>query len=195
MRTARGVKTIFVGASAGGVTAIQRILGSLPAGYSTPIVFVQHLPADATVDPALIFSRHFKGTILEAIDKMPIEKGHIYFAPPGYHLSVERDSTFSLSQDEPVHYARPSIDILFDSVAQNLGRKACGVLLTGANSDGATGLKAIQDEGGYTIVQDPEDAEAPAMPKAALEIMTPDVVGTIHTISHALAQMTEGAAL
>lgn len=185
------IQVIFVGTSAGGVTAIQHMLRQLPKGFPIPIVFVQHLPADATLDPHLIFSRHFEGKILEAIDKMPIERGHIYFAPPAYHLSVEKDLTLSLSQDDPVHFARPSIDVMFESVAQHVGPRACAILLTGANNDGASGLKAVQAGGGYTMVQDPASAEAPMMPRTALSLMTPDFVGTIEMISQSLSLLAE----
>lgn len=185
------IQLIAVGASAGGVTAIQQLLGNLDPTFRTPLVFVQHLPSDAAVDPSLIFSRHYRGTILEAIDKMPIEEGNIYFAPPSYHLLVERDLTFSLSQDEPVNFARPSIDVFFESIALNIGRKACGVLLTGANSDGARGLRMIQECGGWTIVQDPRSAEATTMPKSAIEIMKPNQIGTIVEISQTLSNRAE----
>ncbi len=184
------ISAIFVGASAGGVTAIQRLLGFLPKDFAVPLVFVQHLPADSTIDPALIFSHHFRGEITEALDKMPLLSHHAYFAPPGYHLSMERDLTFSLSQDEPVHFARPSIDILFESAALSLGPKACAVLLTGANSDGAVGLKAIQNAEGFTIAQDPAEAEAPMMPRSALEIMKPNFVGNLESISRVLIELT-----
>ena len=171
--------------------AIQTLLQSLPQDFQIPLVFVQHLPADAVIDPQLIFSRSYKGKIQEAIDKMPIERGNAYFAPPGYHLSVERDRSFSLSQEDPVNFARPSIDLFFESVAAHVGKNACAVLMTGANSDGALGLKAVQDSGGYTLVQDPESAEAPMMPKSALAIMTPDAVGSIETIARTLTAMAE----
>ena len=190
----RDVDAIFVGTSAGGVTAIQRLLAKLPNDFDIPLIFVQHLPADSTIDPALIFSHHFRGEIIEALDKMPIQSHHAYFAPPGYHLSVERDSSFSLSQDEPVHFARPSIDVLFESVALSIGSKSCAVLLTGANSDGAVGLKAIHEAGGFTIAQDPSDAEAPTMPRSAIEIMKPDFVGNLDSIARVLMELTGNTA-
>ncbi len=181
---------ILVGASAGGVTAIQKLLSHLPVDFQIPIVFVQHLPSDSLIDPALIFNHHFKGTICEANDKMPIEPYHAYFAPPGYHLLIERDLSFSLTQDDPVHFARPSIDVLFESAAHNLGPRACAALLTGANSDGAVGLKGIQEFGGFTMVQDPKTAEAMMMPRSALDIMEPGFVGSLQEIAHAIIELT-----
>lgn len=185
------IQSIFVGTSAGGVGAIQKFLQLLPRNFSLPIVFVQHLPSDAIVDPKLIFSQNYKGEISEIIDKQPMEQNHVYFAPPGYHLSIERDLTFSLSQEDPVNYARPSIDIFFESVASSLGARACAVLMTGANSDGAEGIKAVQESGGYAIVQDPESAEAPMMPKSAIAIMKPDFVGTIEDIAGKVSSFSE----
>lgn len=190
-KTRPSFQLIVVGASAGGMTAIQRLLFALPKGFRTPIVFVQHLPADSNVDPGLVFARHFKGPIHEALDKMPLEPGQIYFAAPGYHLSIERDMTCSLSQDELVNYARPSIDVCFESIAHNFGPRACAVLLTGANSDGARGLRAIQESGGFAMAQDPGDAEYPMMPRAALEIMKPDFVGKLDEIAPKLAELNE----
>lgn len=192
MMKPREISAILVGTSAGGVTAIQVLLQSLPTNFRLPIIFVQHLPTDSNIDPALIYSRYYNGEILEALDKMPAETRHIYFAPPNYHLSLEKDLTFSLSQDDPVHFARPSIDVLFESAAINIGPRACGVLLTGANDDGASGLKAIASCGGSTFVQDPAQAEAPTMPKAALQVMKPDFVGSLPAIAEALVKMTGG---
>lgn len=186
----RDLAAVFIGTSAGGVMAIQRLLSHLSDDFSTPLVIVQHLPADSTIDPSLIFSHHTSGRVFEAVDKVLIQPGHVYFAPPGYHLSVERDLTLSLSQENPVHYSRPSIDVLFESAAVSIGPRACGVLLTGANSDGAGGLKAIQEAGGITIAQDPSDAESPMMPRSALEIMNPDFVGNLESISRVLTELT-----
>jgi two-component system chemotaxis response regulator CheB len=115
----------------------------------------------------------FKATcqveVCEAEDKAPIKPGTIYFAPPDYHLLVEADRCMSLSSEEPVHYSRPSIDVLFASAADVYGQKLVGVVLTGANCDGAQGLKAICEAGGTALVQRPEQAHASAMPQAALE--------------------------
>ena len=127
---------------------------------------------------------------MEAVDKTKIEKEQIYFAPPNYHLLVERDFSLSLSQEDPVVFSRPSIDVLFESAARSLGEKVCGVLLTGANEDGAAGLKFIQACGGYTIVQNPMDAEIPTMPQSALTRFRPDFIGSLKEIAQKLATFT-----
>ncbi|MNN58289.1 Chemotaxis response regulator protein-glutamate methylesterase of group 2 operon [compost metagenome] len=113
----------------------------------------------------------------------------IYFAGPGYHLSVERDRSFSLSQEERVYFSRPSIDILFASAADAYGPALLGVLLTGANEDGAHGLAQIKQSGGYTIVQDPREAQVATMPKAALALHHPDYILPLHGIGQLLAKL------
>lgn len=181
-------KLVAIGASAGGIFAVQRLLGLLPRTFELPIVVVQHLPRTLEIDLSLVYGGCGRA-LAEAVDKTPLESSGVYFAPPGYHLLVERDLTLSLSQDDPVHHACPSIDVTFESIALNLGTAACGVLLTGANSDGALGLKEISREGGATLVQDPAEAEARMMPAAALECFRPDFVGTIDEIAVRLTQL------
>lgn len=185
-------KLIAIGASAGGIFAVQRLLGSLSRALELPIVVVQHLPRSLELNLPLVYGASGR-KLFEAIDKTPLEPWGVYFAPPGYHLLVERDLTLSLSQDEPVHHACPSIDVTFESIAANFGAAACGVLLTGANSDGAQGLKEIAREGGATFVQDPSEAEARVMPAAALERFTPDFVGTLDEIAGRLSQLNGAA--
>ena len=140
---------IVIGTSWGGLSALSTIISTLPSTFALPIVVVQHRSPVAEVD-----------------DKMTIAAGHVYVAPPNYHLLVER-GFFSLTTDAPVRYSRPSIDVTFGSVADAYGRSAIGIVLTGANEDGALGLKRIADRGGYAIVQDPETAEGAMMPRAA----------------------------
>ncbi len=168
-------KVIIVGASAGGVTIIHDLLSNLSPEFSLPIVVVQHLPDSNHVNVASVYSSGPR-EVVEVEDKMPIEAGHIYFAPGGYHLLIEKDHTFCLTQDEPVNFSRPSIDLCFQSAAEILKARVVGVLLTGANRDGALGLTMIKAAGGVTIVQDPDGAEFPEMPKAALQLQTPDFI-------------------
>ncbi len=170
---------ICIGASAGGIVTVQALLLGLGKKFSIPMGIVQHIPEHSDLPLEAIFQPHYKGLVVEATDKTPIQQGHCYFAPSGYHLLVEKDKTFSLSQDEPVNFSRPSIDVFFETAAEAYGRRLCGVLLTGANQDGAAGLRYIQRCGGYTIVQDPEDAEFPQMPLEALKLMRPDKVLTL----------------
>jgi two-component system chemotaxis response regulator CheB len=175
-----------VGASAGGVSALQKLLGRITSAENLSLVIVQHLPEDAEIDSPLVFGSHFVGRIFDVCDKMPIEPGAAYFAAPGYHLMIEREGIISLSQDEPVNFSRPSIDVLFESAANTLGDLACGVLLTGANTDGTNGMKCIQRVGGKTIVQDPDEAEVPYMPASALAEMKPDFVLKLEGIAEKL---------
>jgi two-component system chemotaxis response regulator CheB len=107
--------------------------------------------------------------VKEAEDKEPIQPGTVYFAPPDYHLLIDRGPAFALSSDEPVHFSRPSIDVLFDSAADIYGERLIGVILTGANQDGAEGLAAIGHAGGRTVVQDPVSAAVAYLPEAALQ--------------------------
>lgn len=186
------VQAIFIGASAGGVTAIQKLLMALPEKFSLPIIVAQHLPADAKIDPAMIFKVKTKAKVCEAEDKAPIESNAIYFAPPGYHLLVERDFTFSFTQEDPVQHARPSIDVLFESAAIAFGRRACAVILTGANADGAAGAKAMQAEGAFVLVQSPAEAEAPVMPSATIQAVKPDLIGSLNEIADWLSSLSEG---
>jgi two-component system, chemotaxis family, protein-glutamate methylesterase/glutaminase len=161
-------EAILIGSSAGAFEALSAILPSLPLNYSLSVIVVVHVPPDRTSLMAELFNRKCNIPVWEAEDKQPVEKGNIYFAPPDYHLRIEADRSFSLSQDDPVLYSRPSIDVLFESAAEVFGTGLIGVVLTGANEDGAAGLRHIVDAGGKAIVQNPESAHASAMPYAAL---------------------------
>jgi two-component system chemotaxis response regulator CheB len=172
MRTApfhNTIEAIVVGASAGAVDALLQILPSLPPAFPIPVLIVVHLPPTASVSLALVLSAHCRIPVKEAEDKEPIQAGTIYVAPPNYHLLVEPSRKLSLSMDEPVLFSRPSIDVLFESAADSYGTSVAGVILTGANSDGARGLRAIAAARGTVLVQEPASAEASAMPQAALE--------------------------
>lgn len=161
-------RAVVIGASAGAIQALQEILPALPADFALPILIVVHVPADRNNILAPLFDRQCQMTVREAEDKEPALGGVIYFAPPGYHLLVEAEGTLSLSSDEEVLYSRPSIDVLFESAADAYGAAVIGIILTGANCDGAKGLKAIAAAGGTALVQDPGTAYANAMPRAAL---------------------------
>lgn len=163
-------KAIVIGASAGALDALTRILPGLPKGYPWPVIVVVHVPADRRSIMADLMAAKCALPVVEAEDKTPIEAGTVYFAPPDYHLQVEETGLFSLSADEPVLFSRPSIDVLFDTAAFAYGAGLTGVILTGANNDGAAGLRAIMDAGGRGLVQNPQDAYAAAMPQAALSL-------------------------
>ncbi|NYT82924.1 chemotaxis protein CheB [Alcaligenaceae bacterium] len=159
---------VVIGASAGAIQALSEILPALPADFPLPILVVVHVPADRNSMLASLFESKCRMAVREAEDKEPALGGVIYFAPAGYHLLVEAEGTLSLSNDEEVMYSRPSIDVLFESAADAYGSAVIGIILTGANSDGAKGLKAIEAAGGAVLVQDPATACASAMPLAAL---------------------------
>lgn len=159
---------IVIGGSLGGMKALQTILRKLPGSFSQPIAVVLHRHKESDDSLIAILQNGISFEVKEVTDKDPIRAGHVYLSPSDYHLLVE-PMYFSLSTDEPVQFARPSIDVLFESAADVLGEKLIGVILTGANHDGARGAAAIRRKGGIVIVQDPLTAECPVMPSAALQ--------------------------
>jgi two-component system chemotaxis response regulator CheB len=163
------IKAVVIGASAGAVQALQAVLPTLPANYALPVLVVVHVPPGRSNVLLPLFQAKCRIPVKEAEDKEQGVGGVIYFAPSDYHLLVETDGTLALSSDEAVNYSRPSIDVLFESAADAYGQGLVGVILTGANNDGAAGLKAVVGAGGVAIVENPADAYASAMPYAALE--------------------------
>lgn len=161
-------EAVVIGASAGALEALSAILPALPATFRPAILIVVHVPQDRKSVMAELLQRKSRLVVREAEDKEPISGGTVYFAPPGYHLLVETDKCLSLSSDEPVLFSRPSIDVLFESAADAYGSRLIGVILTGANQDGANGIRAVADAGGIAVVQRPDQAFAPAMPEAAI---------------------------
>jgi two-component system chemotaxis response regulator CheB len=161
------IKAVAIGASAGGVQALLQILPALPADYPFAVLVVVHVPPDRDNALVPLLEGKCKVAVKEAEDKEPIRAGVVYFAPSDYHLLLEADGSLSLSSDELVNLSRPSIDVLFESAADAFGPALTGVVLTGANDDGALGLRAVADAGGLAIVEDPASAYAAAMPAAA----------------------------
>jgi two-component system, chemotaxis family, protein-glutamate methylesterase/glutaminase len=178
---------IIVGVSAGGLQALCTVLGGLPADFRVPLVLVQHRSKDSSVLCELLQECSML-PVHEVTDKAPLSPGKVFLAPADYHLLVERGE-FSLSLDEPQLYSRPSIDIAFESAASVYGRGVVGVVLTGANEDGAEGLRAISCRGGHAVVQDPQDAEVSRMPSAALERVPDAVVLRLEEIAPYLAAL------
>ena len=187
----RQFEAVVIGASAGGFEALLAILKGLPATYPMPLVAVLHLPDNHESKLAELFGYRLALRVREARDKESLAPGILYFAPSGYHLSIETDHSFSLSCEERVSYARPSIDVLFESAADAYGKSLAGILLTGANYDGAAGLAGMQVAGGLTIVQDPASAEVATMPEAALRRMTPDLILPLAEIRSLLHRLGE----
>ena len=159
---------LVIGAYVGGSKAITKILKALPQDFPVPVAIVLHRAKNAG-SLSDFFQKNCALSVLEVQDKTIIQKGYVYLAPADYHLIVDKNY-FSLSLDEHIHFARPSIDVLFESAADSFGTKVIGVLLTGSSSDGAEGLLLIRQCGGYTIVEDPGTAESRIMPEAAIEL-------------------------
>ena len=162
------IEAIVIGGSAGGLDALLSIVPALPDQVSCPIVIVLHLPpAQPNLVPEIL-SRVCARAVHEAEDKMPLRNQTIYVAAPNYHLLIEKNRSLSLSIDEPVHHSRPSIDVLFESAADAYGPAVAGLVLSGANQDGAEGLCQIRQAGGVAIVQAPATASSPMMPETAI---------------------------
>lgn len=172
---------LVVGGSAGSLGVIIDILHHLHSIDYAIIIILHRKSTPDSVLPNLL-SSHSKLEVKEAEEKEPILAGHVYVAPPGYHLLVEKDHTFSFDVSEKVNFSRPSIDVTFESVAEVYGENAIALLLSGGNNDGAEGLKKIYAYGGYCIVQDPASADVPFMPAFALSQMQPHKVLAKHEI-------------
>lgn len=167
-------EAIVIGCSAGGLTALQRLLPGLAPNLTAAVIVCCHTgSADVSLLVELL-ARVSALPVAEALERSHITPGMVHVAPTGYHLLIEEDHYFSLSVDEKVAWSRPSIDVLFQTAADAWRERLVAVLLTGANSDGARGLAAVRRAGGHAVVQDPEDAESDIMPRAGLEIAGAD---------------------
>ena len=186
---ARPYDAVVIGVSAGGLQTLKIILPALAADFPLPLVIVQHLSADADSFLVNYLNEISAIAVKEAEDKEPLTAGVAYLAPAGYHLLVELDRRFSLSVDDRVNFARPSIDVLFESAADVFGEKLIGVVLTGANNDGARGLKAIKARGGLAIVQNPRTAEFATIPEAAITATKVDHISDPGMIAPLLARI------
>jgi two-component system chemotaxis response regulator CheB len=180
-----------VGTSWGGLAALHQILGALPGSFNLPVVVVQHRHKDSGQFLPRVLQDDTRLCVCEVEDKSPIVGGNVYIAPANYHVLIERGH-LSLSTDEPVAFSRPSIDVTFISAADAYRAGAVGVVLTGANSDGARGLKRIADRGGLAVVQRPDTAESPVMPAAALRFVPTARVLTLPAIAELLASLVVG---
>lgn len=169
-------RAVAIGVSSGGVRALKLLLGALPADFPLPVLIVQHISPDAGNGMARLLDDHCDIRVKEADEQEEILPATVYLAPPNYHLLVERDRRVGLSADPPVSFARPSVDVLFESASEVFGAGLIGIVLTGANWDGAQGVRAIKKRGGRVVVQDPNDAETPQMPAAALAAVKADHV-------------------
>ncbi|EKO32055.1 protein-glutamate methylesterase CheB [Leptospira santarosai str. CBC379] len=182
-------EAIVMGVSAGGMNAMKTILPSLPSEYGIPLILVQHIGPRSDGTWFRILGDLCNIRIKEAEEKEKIEPGTVYVAPPNYHLLIERDKTVSLSVTERVNFSRPSIDVLFESASDAYGDRLIGIVLTGANSDGAKGLKKIKENGGLAIVQDPLCSEASLMPESAIRAGPVDHILSLEKITELLIRL------
>lgn len=183
-------EAVVIGVSAGGIAALEKILPTFTNGFPAAIIIVQHMAVGGGNYMVEHFSASCSLPVREAEDKHEIEPGTIYFAPANYHLLIEAQKTLALSVDEKVNYSRPSIDVLFKSAADAYCRKLIGMILTGANSDGAAGLAEVKKRGGVTIVQSPESAEVATMPKAAIDTCRVDHILPLEEIGAFILNLT-----
>lgn len=185
----RTTRAVVIGASAGGVKALLDVLPVLPRGYRLPIIVVLHVRSGRQSQLVEVFQQRVAVPVREASDKEDIIPGTLYFAPAGYHLLIESDYSFSLSCDAPLHFVRPAIDITMECAAEAYGASLVGILLTGANEDGAAGMATIGRAGGMTVVQDPDEAEVDVMPMEAIRARQPDLVLPLETIKQLLLKL------
>jgi len=185
-----GIDAVVIGGSSGALEALATVLPALPATSAVPIVIVVHLPPDRPSHLAAVLGARTTLRVREAEDKEPLAPGAIYVGPPNYHLLIERGGTFALSADDLLHFSRPSIDVLFESAADAYGPRLAGVILSGANADGADGLATIRRAGGVTIAQSPQAALSRAMPEAAIARAHPGYVLGLPEMAELLARIT-----
>jgi two-component system, chemotaxis family, protein-glutamate methylesterase/glutaminase len=169
-------KMIVIGGSAGSLDIILKIIPLLPSQSGASFLIVIHRKNDSDSILADLLTTRTKMNVSEVEDKQPIRPDTIYIAPADYHLLLEDERTFSLDSSEKIHFSRPSIDVTFESVAEVFGSSAIGILLSGANADGAEGLRKIKAAGGYTIVQDPASADVGYMPQQAINLGAVDAI-------------------
>lgn len=185
-------EAIVIGVSAGGMTALSVLLSALHENLPAPIVIVQHRMDSPDNFLITYLDNRSHNMVKEAEEKEQLKDGVVYVAPANYHLLIEKSRTFSLSVDELVCFARPSIDVLFETAAATYKDKLIAIILTGANSDGSEGVKKVKGAGGLTIVQNPETAESAVMPLAAIATKSVDFVLELEDIALFLQNLLEG---
>jgi len=188
-RMPRSYRAVAMGCSAGGLEALSVVLPALPGAFPVPLVIVQHISPRNLSRLHGILKAKCAIDVREADEKIQPRPGTAYLAPPNYHLLLELDGTFSLNVDERVNYSRPAIDVTFETAAELYGSALIGVVMTGASSDGSRGLARIKMLGGYTIVQDPKEAEAAIMPEAAIRTAEPHAVLPLRDIGPTLTRL------
>ena len=176
-------KAVVIGVSSGGLEALKVLVPGLRPDFGLPVLIVQHLAPHADSYLPVCLNALSPLTVKEAEDKEALRPGVVYVAPPDYHLLVEADATLSLSVDPKVNFSRPAVDVLFETASDAFGPALVGIVLTGANHDGAAGLARIKRRGGLAIVQSPESAQTPTMPQAAIGATAVDHILSLHEIA------------
>ena len=187
--TCNTYKAIVIGASTGGMSALKIILSALPSNFALSVIIVMHRHKDTDGYLEKSLDNECKMCVKQADEKEEIRGGVVYVAPPNYHLLIEDNCTFSMSVEGVVNYARPSVDVVFESAADVYGQRLIGVILTGANRDGSQGLRKIKEAGGLTIVKSPETSEVADMPEAAIAAVKPDHVLPLENIGYFLRKL------
>ena len=184
----RTFELVVIGCSLGGMKALEQVLSVLPRDFPVPIAIVQHRYRNSADGLPAYLKRHTSLNVVDAEDKQWIRPGTVYMAPADYHMLID-SGEISLSVENAVSYARPSVDVLFESAADAYADRLIGVILTGQNADGAEGVTQIKARGGFVVVQDPETAEAPSMPKAAIAATRVDRVLPLNRIGPFLQEL------
>ncbi len=178
----RQYKAVVIGVSTGGVSALKSTLGALPADFPIPVLVTTHITPDSDDGLAVLLNTLCAIRVKEADEQEIMTPGTVYLAPANYHLLVERSGQLALSVDPPVNFARPSVDVLFESAAEAFGTALIGIIMTGAGFDGSKGLLKIKETGGVAIIQDPADAEMDSMPRNALGLLKADYVVSLNEL-------------
>ena len=184
------IQAVLIGGSAGALEVVSHILPALPRDFAPSIVIVIHLPPHRPSALAEALRPTCQLSLREPQDKEPLAPSTVYLAPPDYHLLIDPGPLFSLSMDEPVNYSRPSIDVLFESAADVLGPRCAGIIVSGANPDGAQGLRAVAQAGGHAVAQSPDDAAHRMMPQSALALCPDAFVLSAKEIAQWLLQIS-----
>ncbi len=187
------VRAVVMGGSAGAVDGLLRVLPGLPATLAVPVLVVVHLPPRAAIGAADVYGARCRLAVREAVDKEALSAGAVLFAPADYHLLVEDDGTVALSVDSPVHFSRPSIDVLFETASRAFAARLLAVLFSGASEDGAAGMATVRRGGGLGWVESPLTAAQPLMPAAALRDAPGTRALTIPEMIDAVAALPCGA--
>ena len=184
------IAAVVIGASAGGIEALKVLFAGLQPAFPVPVFVVKHIDAEADDSIVRYLNKTSRLPVSFADDQEPVDSGHIYLAPPGYHMLIEEDCSISLCVDRKVTYSRPSVDVLFESAAEAYGSSLIAVVLTGANRDGSAGARQIKQRGGLVLVQDPATAEHEVMPKATLADTDVDGVMALPALATRLNELT-----